>query len=569
MEKIYTIGFDKRIAEYIGGEFISVPALRDNEMHDWVIANLKREMTVLVVSLPADVEEMVTLFKIALHLRLSLAELKQGALVPIVFTSTQTLNQVIVKAKGYSHIFASVGSYFIAVDKIKTEVGEVQGILPHEYKTGFLEVVNILPEEAIGKHSLANIWGAHALDKAAKTKVFDSITSLNRQQQHLYLKFISAFNFDINLLKPNMPSIVGSVSLGQPVTIPAAGKKILLIDDEAEKGWDQVLKKIFKTSATGDFQVISQKVKDYESFSKENRQLIENGNFDLFLIDLRLNGLEEEQDIDPRDFSGVKVFKKIKELNRGNQTLILTASNKTWNLKYLLDEGANGYYLKESPEFNFSNKFTEKNYENFRTEVAACFHYSFLRRVDQIMKKCLGFILSDYPTRDREYQEFYDRAKGNLVIGFTLLEKSYQKQKYLSLAFLAFYQILEDYSNQEDNFCKDVTARAYYADYDKKAIDIDPDDWEWELEYDKTSGTSGFGYFKIGKRYGEYTPTSLAKISFILYLKFSKGNNELYDWAKLNNLRNTKAGHGTDNGEIELDEVFRILELVEMFLTRK
>lgn len=567
MEKIYTIGYNKSISDLIGTQFIPVPVLLDNELHEWVIENFKREINILVIVLPVDLEQMLQLIKIALHLRLSLNELKDKALIPIVFTSTLTFNQVIVKAKSFSQIFGATGTYFITPDKLKLELNETKPILAHEYRTGFLDVINIHPEEAIGKHSLANIWGAHALDKAAKTKVFDNISSLNKQHQHLYLKFVSAFNFDMDLLKPNMPNIVGSVTLGQPIKIDATNKKILLIDDEADKGWEQVLRKIFKTSKADDFKVIIQKVKDYDAFSEENKNIIEHGKFDIFLIDLRLNGLVEEQDVDSRDFSGVKVFRKIKTLNRGNQTIIFTASNKTWNLKYLLDEGANGYYLKESPEFNFSKKFSEKNYENFRSEVDACFYYGFLRDIDLTISQCLTFIKSDKPSRDPSYQRFYDRAISSLETGFTLLEKSYKKEKYLSLAFLAFYQIIEDYSNQEENFCKDVHAKGYFADIDKLAIDINSN--EWELEYKLKLGQNGFGYFEVGKVISEHTPNALAKFSFILNLKFSKSNVSLFEWAEINHLRNTKAGHGTENGEIELPQVINVLNLVKMILTNK
>ena len=50
---------------------------------------------------------------------------------------------------------------------------------------------------------------------------------------------------------------------------------------------------------------------------------------------LRLNGAAEDGQLVPEEFSGYKVLRRIKELNRGNQVIMLTASNKAWNLKAL------------------------------------------------------------------------------------------------------------------------------------------------------------------------------------------------------------------------------------------
>ncbi len=567
MEKIYTIGFDKSLAEVFGTKFTLVPELLEAELNDWTIALFKEDISALIITLPSNSEQIVQLIKIALHIRLSLDDLKEKSLIPIVFTSTQTLYQILIKSKIYGHIFSTVGSYFINPDKVKTEISEVKPILVHEYKTGFLDVVTIRPDETLGKHSLANIWGAYTLDKVAKTRVFENNDTLKKQRAQLYLKFVSAFNFDFSTLNPGGIKIIGNIVLGDPIKIASKDMKILLIDDEADKGWEPVLRKIFKTSQAEDFKVINQKVKDYDAFSQDNKDLIEGGNFDLFLIDLRLNGLDEEDEANTRNFSGIKVFKKIKELNNGNQAIIFTASNKTWNLKYLLDEGANGYYLKEGPEFNFTNAFSEKNYENFRDEVTECFYYKFLKDIHLIQNKCIEVINSDTTNRSHSYQAFYDRAKSGLETGFTLLEKSYKKEKYLSFAFLTFFQILEDYSNQKENYCKDDQTGSWFVDSDKLAIDST--DNEWCLKFITGSGLNNFGYFEIEKNIDASSATTLAKISFILYLKFSKNNSYLLNWGKLNHLRNTKAGHGTNKGDIQISEVFEILELVQLFLTSK
>jgi CheY-like chemotaxis protein len=200
----------------------------------------------------------------------------------------------------------------------------------------------------------------------------------------------------------------------QEKTINALNKKILLIDDEANKGWELVLRKVFETSSPEDFVIIKEKVKDYNSLSTESKNLIENTSFDLYLIDLRLNGMEEENILKSDSFSGMNVLQKIKSFNQGNQVIIFTASNKVWNLKALLDAGADGYYMKESPEFGFSAEFFEQNYLQFQEDVKRRFERDFLKNIYISYQKMLQKIndlscANDFKAEiKQQFQIFWD-----------------------------------------------------------------------------------------------------------------------------------------------------------------
>ena len=84
------------------------------------------------------------------------------------------------------------------------------------------------------------------------------------------------------------------------MTINAAGKKILLIDDEADKGWSDVLKQMLNGST---FKTIKEQAADYSSLSEAAQDEIESGNYDLIFLDLRMNGVQEEGKVRPEDFS--------------------------------------------------------------------------------------------------------------------------------------------------------------------------------------------------------------------------------------------------------------------------
>lgn len=413
MEKTYIIGSSQQLNQ-LGFNLIELPKLSDEEIHDWVVNNLASiEYDKLIIDLS---EDPVKTIKVALHIRLSLNELSSKALTPILLISPSSLNQIIIDGGIWSQIFATKGLFFTSYENTKNEVNEIIGLRYDEYRTHFLDVINIRPDESVGRHSLANQWGAYTMAKAANSNSLSNNLAIKKAEQTLYFKFIAAHSFNFKTLDTSSKflKILGKIYLGSPDKITANGKRIILIDDEADKGWEEVLRSVFETDLPGDFCVINKKAKNFDSFTKEEKDLIVNGNFDLFLIDLRLNGVEEEGLSNPKDFSGTKVLTKIKELNKGNQVIMFTASNKAWNMKALLDLGANGYYIKESPEYNFPLRFSEENYKNFKDEVKNCLDRSYLRTINKLIET----IQKHTPDLKNIYgsgnpgQDLYDQLEG-------------------------------------------------------------------------------------------------------------------------------------------------------------
>ncbi len=412
MEKIFILG-NSNTAKESGFNFIEIPNLtNDYEIHNWLISIFnKNEIDKLIIEIPND---SILSLKIGLHIRLSIEYLKEKALLPILFASISSLKSIMIDTKIWSQILATKGIGFSDFDKMGIEISANNGILIDEYKMGFLNIIKILPDEVTGRHSLANVWGAHSMDKAANANALFGNNNFEKDKTKLYFKYISALNYDRSKHNPPLLKIIDKIPVGNPNKINATNKKVLLIDDEADKGWEIVLRKVFKTSATEDFVVIKEKVNDYNNLSVESKNLIENTPFDLYLIDLRLNGIEEDKTLKPEDFSGMKVLQKIKSLNQGYQAIIFTASNKVWNLKALLDAGADGYYMKESPEFGFSNEFSEQNYLRFKEDVKNCFERNFLKTLyisyQEIIKRidCFTYPFNFKSELKTQLQLFWD-----------------------------------------------------------------------------------------------------------------------------------------------------------------
>ncbi|NJN25521.1 MAG: response regulator [Cyclobacteriaceae bacterium] len=258
----------------------------------------------------------------------------------------------------------------------------------------------------------------------------------------------------------------------------------------------------------------------------------------------------------------MKLLHKIKGINKGIQVIILTASNKAWNMKALLDAGADGYFIKESPEIPVSDDASKTNYDNLVKAIKEALDKNYLKVIDKIHKKAIEFIDNDFSTKNTNYQLFYDRARSSLDIAFELLKYASKDNKYFNLAYLTYYQILEDYTNQIENFEFVSTTECYVNNRTKRVISLSSSSKpEWALKYEKDRNRN---YFQRTVIENEFKVESLAKISFVLAFKHHKDNAYLKSFGRIHQLRNTKAAHG-GGSYITIPEIMGILDVVKLF----
>jgi len=371
MEKTYILGnnaqpfWAEKIAD---AEYIRVQPLNINnheEIHDYVVHTFgESELGKIVFDLQEG--DAGIFMAIAMHIRLTYEYLREKSFVPILFVSDLDLTTYLNAAvySPYCQMFMTQKVWYCNTEEIATQVTHTSAFSSFaDFSNGFLKLITIKPDAKIGKHSLANQWGASVLHRTLFADKLPEIKSFEEVKTKLFFKYVTLQSM------PNYNSKVDT-----DITCDAAKKKILLIDDEADKGWNYVLGKMFPDA---DFRVINEKVPNYESLSDASKQLIERNEFDLFLLDLRMNGdIEDDQMVKPEDFSGMDILRKIKALNKGNQVIMLTASNKAWNMKALLDAGADGYYIKESPEYAFPFDYSKNNTKELMQTIERCLFVS-------------------------------------------------------------------------------------------------------------------------------------------------------------------------------------------------
>ena len=213
------------------------------------------------------------------------------------------------------------------------------------------------------------------------------------------------------------------------------------------------------------FDVISEKVSKYEDISEIGRSKIENGNYDIVFLDLRLNGPDEEMILDPESFSGMDVLRRIKGINRGTQVIMFTASNKAWNLKALLDAGADGYFIKQSPD-NYTEETAENNFISLKDTIKHCLKRSFLKGI----YKRIG-ILNDL-CEGAVDEEFYMPIEKYFDQSFILLSSAVDQTQY-KYAFLSLFGVLEEMVKYWMDPVKKTEKLYYYDGNPVRPWDID------------------------------------------------------------------------------------------------
>lgn len=372
----------------------------------------------------------------ALAIRLSLHEKKEAALAPIIFMSSLTPD--IFKNSPYSTLLQTKGISFETPLYTPTAVELIEPLTAKDYRPFFLDLIKVKPNSTEGLHSIANQWGADVLSRIVLGTETDNAL-IKQARQSLYFRYVLALTLSEDAILSLSIGESTSEETEKLTTINATGKKILLIDDEADKGWSDVLKQMLNGSS---FKTIKEQAADFSSLSEEAQNEIKYGNYDLIFLDLRMNGAQEEGKVRPEDFSGMKILKSIKELNKGTQVIMFTASNKAWNMKALTDAGADGYYIKESPEYAFPFKYSISNTKSFCNNIKKCLERSYLKDIASKVKAYNKELSnSNYDVK------FINQVSVQLDVAYTLISTAITQQQF-AFAYISLEQILEIISEE-------------------------------------------------------------------------------------------------------------------------
>jgi len=297
------------------------------------------------------------------------------------------------------------------------------------FKDEFLYKLIIKGPEQQGRHSVANQWGAYRMAEIGGLKIEYSFPKT------LYFKNLIALS-----------SAAEPINLQFPIV-----NKILLIDDNCNKGWSSCLKVIFGSA----------EIKEYVSWNDATldgvKEQIMTDQYDMIFLDYYL---DEGERID-RIGKGKNILKEIKGsrepngiLNEGLNPVIpvimFTASNKAWNMDELYEAGADGYYIKEHPETAHDPEFSIENFKNFHKTVSNCLEKGNLLRkywnkIKDVQEKPIF--------QDKDPQLNKERISERLKMFLGLLKKAFEQTEFdkntffyseWELAFLTLWSTLNE-----------------------------------------------------------------------------------------------------------------------------
>jgi len=244
------------------------------------------------------------------------------------------------------------------------------------------------------RHQSTNEWGAMRL--AYNFGLGNQVTF--NYPKHLYFKYLALSLEDGNIQ--------------QDESLSGLFNKVLLIDDHAGQGWKELMEKIFVCQV--DSLIPSPTDLGWQAKNFEQ--------YDLVLLDLYLEGR-------PDKTLSMAVLKFIKDRHPNIPVVIFTASEKAWNLDEVMDNGADGMYIKESPVYFKDEQYSLENYNDFKRTIASVHKkYQVLRPYWKVIDTILSnrnFVAIENGTRKMK-----DRLAERLKMFYGLLKKGYEQSNY-------------------------------------------------------------------------------------------------------------------------------------------
>lgn len=513
------------------------------------------DLVFIKVSLSKNYLEYLGL-RLAYHIRLTKI-LGEKANIPIIIIAEESFQFLGLTYPEPSILFTK-GLYLIKEsleDYKKTLNWFNEGkIKPLENVANFVRSVSINPPSNYhSHHSIANEWSilrwAKVLGISTEIEALKDVRS--NIESLLYYKYLQA-KYPIEA-EPDKAAF----------KINGKGR-ILYIDDEWNKGWNEVLSNYFATSSTEiEFETLKYDFKDksHQEILKECDKKIQSYKPDVVLLDLRLSDSDFINSHNSTHLTGYKVLQAIKSINPGVQVIIFTASNKVWNFTELLKAGCDDFILKESPELSTDNEYSRNSIAKMASSVSTAFKMSFLKKVYLKMAEVEKQLLS---ANNEEEADFILRLKNNLNIAFKLLNETKISAKYFNYAYLQLFQIIEDFSNLSYVFSNGLDCYVHVKD---KSVCVNKtliDKWETAISF-TNKYMINHKVLPIAKKRKRLDTNYI--VSAILIFRLGYVNSSALSWTNIYTIRNTKAAHFNIDDVLNEDTIFTLLDFIESFIS--
>ncbi len=395
-------------------------------------------------------------------------------------------------------------------------------------------------------HSIANEWAIHQWAKTIGCDETDELVKVFQNfEANLYFKYLRTIN-PISELERISHDLLKIKYVGEP--------KVLLIDDEAEKGWFEIFAYLLGdiNKIYADYLGIDFKNLDINEIIEKSIDKIVTDKIDVVILDFRLNPSDFISK-EPTETTSFKLLKQIKERNPEIQVIAFSATNKIWNLQALQEARADGFIFKDGSENIY------QSISSLIVKLTSSLKKAFLLK--PIYKSFNSLKYNAINLSD----SFKTNLDKNLSICFELLIKSFEISKYRNYAYLQLFLIVEEFIKEDSVFefgsnCYVVSPSARYLVLTK----IDP-----TKKNSPSKSAIKFiennGHYHIEKsNYNRNIDTNFIMSSILLFrngLITSGGEN----WSKIYSIRNKKAAH-PEVGLVEFSEINQLAKFLEFIL---
>lgn len=394
-------------------------------------------------------------------------------------------------------------------------------------------------------HSITNEWSIY---RWSKYLGIQNIEIQKEIEEFLYFNFLKAV-YPESII-PNLEQFI----------LLQKGK-ILLIDDETDKGWHVFFKSICAgpnitfNSIGGNFKRLTQ-----EEIIKESIDKIRTYDPNVIILDLRLH--DKDYDINnPKELTGARIFNSIKEFNKGIQIIIFSASNKVWNY---LPFASDGIILKESPEMSMLSGYTQESISNLRRTIQNCLDKNFLKEVYVKIKQIKNLL-----NESNCFGEKTEELVGSIDVAFDLLVKGFDESEYFAYAYLQLFIIIENYANLNTVFKNTGDSLYLLNGTERYRILKDRNENKGIVEYKSVINYNDNKSYilKRGSYKRPHIETSFL-VSALLIFKFGESTSNVRNWGKIISIRNNKAAHPKKE-EVTTKDIDMIIDFMSFFFDDK
>lgn len=315
-----------------------------------------------------------------LHLRLSVGDdlmsMRDYSRYPVLVQLTQSLEAWLRRDSDFSILTTQGVRLLSSEDDVAPHLlADPAPLDPEGEHLPMLEALSLSPTGLKSRHDLANEWGPiqfwnglrqlSASDLSFPNWVQQSFQHLTQQRYYKYLFGLSALRGETRDRDDGRQTLAKARGRYEEWTDVLEQRdtplRLGLIEDEAEKGWTDALGSLFADVEDRGTVEAPYEDPDFQDVHELARD-VKRQPWDAVLVDLRLTESDREASTRRADeLSGVQLIKNLKKDRPDLPIVAFTASNKAWTAKALRAAGADGYWIKESPEHGVRPAYTLQN----------------------------------------------------------------------------------------------------------------------------------------------------------------------------------------------------------------